>query len=61
MNGPAEYHDPRLVALYDQQHGGQNEDRFFLALASRAAQARVLDLRCGTGRPGPSGPPCHGD
>ena len=46
----AEFHDPRLVAVYDAECPWSREDDFFLAIVSRTPTARVLDLGCGTGR-----------
>ena len=47
----AEFHDPRLVTVYDAECPWSRDDDFFLAVVDSVAdQARVLDLGCGTGR-----------
>lgn len=47
----AEFHDPRLVTVYDAECPWARDDDFFLAVVNSVAdQARVLDLGCGTGR-----------
>ncbi|MEV0808860.1 class I SAM-dependent methyltransferase [Micromonospora sp. NPDC050200] len=46
----AEFNDPRLVAVYDAECPWGRDDDFFLAEVGEAAEARVLDFGCGTGR-----------
>ena len=44
-----EFHDPRLVALYDVW-GVAREDRpFYLALADQLSPRSIVDIGCGTG------------
>ncbi len=47
---PAEFRDPRLVAVYDAMCPWSREDDFFLSLVNETPASRVLDLGCGTGR-----------
>ena len=48
---PAEFHDPRLVTVYDAECPWSRDDDFFMGVVhSVADRARVLDLGCGTGR-----------
>ena len=50
MTEQAQYHDPRLVILYDRLNRWGADDDFFLALANETPGCRLLDLGCGTGR-----------
>lgn len=45
----SEFHDPRLVALYDRLNPPGADARFYLALAAELGARRVIDLGCGTG------------
>ena len=46
----AEFHDPRLVVVYDAECPWSRDDDFFLSVVDQDPGARVLDLGCGTGR-----------
>lgn len=46
----AEFHDPRLVVVYDAAYGWSRDDDFFRSVVNETPAARVLDLGCGTGR-----------
>jgi len=48
--GFEEFHDPRLVALYDVWGVGREDTAFYLALAEEIGAASVLDVGCGTGQ-----------
>ncbi len=44
-----EFHDPRLVALYDAWDESRRDFDFYLALAAELGAATVVDIGCGTG------------
>lgn len=44
-----EFHDPRLVALYDSWGTGREDTAFYLALAAELAATSIVDIGCGTG------------
>jgi SAM-dependent methyltransferase len=46
----AEFRDRRLVEVYDAECGWSREDDFFASIVNERANARVVDLGCGTGR-----------
>lgn len=46
----AEFHDPRLVTVYDAECPWSREDDFFLSVVNETPGSQVLDLGCGTGR-----------
>ncbi|MCW2137230.1 class I SAM-dependent methyltransferase [Actinoplanes cyaneus] len=45
-----EFHDPRLVEVYDAECPWGWEDDFFMAVLAERSAHRVVDLGCGTGR-----------
>ena len=45
-----EFHDPRLVEVYDAECTWGPDDDAFLAVVDERPASRVLDLGCGTGR-----------
>ena len=46
----AEFRDRRLVEVYDAEYRWSRDDDFFAAIVNERANARVVDLGCGTGR-----------
>jgi len=48
--GFEEFHDPRLVALYDVWGVGREDTAFYLALAEELSASSILDVGCGTGQ-----------
>ena len=46
----AEFHDHRLVEVYDAECPWSRDDDFFLSVVEETPRVRVLDLGCGTGR-----------
>lgn len=44
-----EFHDPRLVPLYDAWNPGREDAEFYLALAKELDPDSILDIGCGTG------------
>lgn len=48
--GFEEFHDPRLVALYDAWGVGRDDIAFYLALAEELGASSILDVGCGTGQ-----------
>jgi SAM-dependent methyltransferase len=46
----AEFHDQRLVEVYDAECPWSRDDDFFLSVVEETPRVRVLDLGCGTGR-----------
>jgi SAM-dependent methyltransferase len=44
-----EFHDPRLVALYDEQEPSRVDTAFYVDLAARLSASTILDIGCGTG------------
>lgn len=45
-----EFHDPRLVEVYDAECPWGWDDDFFMAVLAERSAPRVADLGCGTGR-----------
>jgi ubiquinone/menaquinone biosynthesis C-methylase UbiE len=45
-----EFHDPRLVEVYDAECPWGWDDDFFMAVLAERSALRVVDLGCGTGR-----------
>ncbi|WP_436522046.1 class I SAM-dependent methyltransferase [Actinoplanes sp. HUAS TT8] len=45
-----EFHDPRLVEVYDAECPWGWDDDFFMAVLAERSAHRVIDLGCGTGR-----------
>lgn len=45
-----EFHDPRLVEVYDAECPWGWDDDFFMAVLAERSGHRVIDLGCGTGR-----------
>ncbi len=45
-----EFHDPRLVEVYDAECPWGWDDDFFMAVLAERSAHRVVDLGCGTGR-----------
>jgi SAM-dependent methyltransferase len=45
----SEFHDPRLVALYDRLNPPGDDANFYISLAGELGAERVIDLGCGTG------------
>lgn len=44
-----EFHDPRLVALYDVSGGARPDTAFYVDLAARLPASSIVDVGCGTG------------
>ena len=44
-----EFHDPRLVALYDAHDPGRVDTAFYVALAADLPASSIIDVGCGTG------------
>jgi SAM-dependent methyltransferase len=44
-----EFHDPRLVALYDADDPGRADAAFYLDLAAELSASSIVDIGCGTG------------
>lgn len=44
-----EFHDPRLVALYDAWGADRADTAFYLGLAAKLSATSVVDIGCGTG------------
>ena len=44
-----EFHDPRLVAIYDSWDPARVDTAFYLSLATELSVASIIDIGCGTG------------
>lgn len=44
-----EFHDPRLVAVYDAWGAGRLDTAFYLGLAAELSATSIVDIGCGTG------------